>query len=256
MDSILVTRIFSLIGFFVGLVTVIVVSGIIKRTKDAVRAGFFFVLIALIAFVVYEGLLVLEIFLIIPQTNAADLLTVIFVVFFLAGMWKVKLLIKGLSDFGQAFVITSKDKYEDKLISLVKGIKKICYITLEKPYKKIIEMFDLYGIDTSSMHFIDGSGVQCKAENCNEVKNNPGDIKITLDRVLKEKNPSCVIMDNVSALKNIKNFEIPLFIQETASLIKANEAQGFFIGKIEEIGKQTINDISMLVDKVIGDEKW
>lgn len=249
-------RVFSILGFIVGLVAVIVLFGIIKRTKDAVRYGFIFILVGMVAFVVLEAFKVFEVFLIIPQTIAVDVFAVVFVVFLLAGMWKLKTLIRGLSDFGQAFVITSKDKYEDKLVSLVKDIRGVCYVTLEEPYKKIVDMLDLYSIDTSSMQFIDASGVQSGAENCIEVKNNPEDIKNTLERVLKEKNLSCVILDNISALKNIETFEIPLFVQDAASLIKANEAQGFFIGKMENLGKQTINDITMLVDKVIGEEKW
>ena len=247
------TRVLSIIGFIVGLVAVIVLFGIIKRTKDLVKQGFIFALIGMVAFVVLEALKVFEVFLIIPQTIAADVLAVVFVVFLVAGMWKLKTLIRGLSDFGQAFVITSKDKYEDKLVSLVKDIRGICYVTLEEPYKKIVDMLDLYSIDTSSMQFIDASGVQCEAGNCIEVKNNPDAIKSTLDRVLKEKNISCVIVDDVTAVKKIESFELPIFIQDTSSLIKANEAQGFFIGKMENLGKQTINDITMIVDKVIGE---
>ena len=247
------TRVLSIIGFIVGLVAVIVLFGIIKRTKDLVKHGFIFALIGMVAFVVLEALKVFEVFLIIPQTIAADVLAVVFVVFLVAGMWKLKTLIRGLSDFGQAFVITSKDKYEDKLVSLVKDIRGICYVTLEEPYKKIVDMLDLYSIDTSSMQFIDASGVQCEAGNCIEVKNNPDAIKSTLDRVLKEKNISCVIVDDVTAVKKIESFELPIFIQDTSSLIKANEAQGFFIGKMENLGKQTINDITMIVDKVIGE---
>jgi len=251
----MVTKVFSILGFIIGLVAILVVYGIIKRTKDAIRDGFVFVLMGIGTFVVFEATKVIEIFLIIPQTSAADVFAVVFVVFIVAGMWKLKTLIMGLSDFGQAFVITSKEKYEDKLVSIVKDIKGVCYVTLEEPYKKIVDFLDLNGIDTSAMQFIDASGVQCTAENCIEVKNNPEDIKNTLERVLKEQNLNCVIMDNVSALKNIETFEIPLFVQDAASLIKANEAQGFFIGKMENLGKQTINDITMLVDKVIGEEK-
>jgi len=253
MVSILATQVFSIVGFIVGLVAVIILFGIIKRTKGAVRDGFIFVFVGIGAFVVFEAVKVLEVFLVLPQTIAADMFAVAFVVFLVIGMWKLKTLIRGLSDFGQAFVITSKDKYEDKLVSLVKDVRGICYVTLEEPYKNIINMLDLYRVDTSTMQFIDATGAKCEAENCIEVKNNPEDIKNTLERVLKEKNLSCVVVDNISAIKNIETFEIPLFVQNTASLIKANEAQGFFIGKMEKLGKQTINDITMLVDKVIGE---
>ena len=40
MDSILATQVFSIVGFIVGLIAVIILFGIIKRTKGAVRDGF------------------------------------------------------------------------------------------------------------------------------------------------------------------------------------------------------------------------
>jgi hypothetical protein len=194
--------------------------------------------------------------LIVPQTIVPEIFTIVFVFFLVMGLYKLKTLIKNLSDFGQAFLLTSKENYESKLVDLVKNIRGICYLTLEEPYEKIVDAFDLYGIDTSGFQFLDASGSSCTAKNCVTVKNNPSDIKSSLDRILKEKDIKCVIVDNVSAVKNVEKFEMPLFVQDTASLIKSNGAQGFFIGKIESLDKQTINDISMLVDRVLGDEKW
>jgi len=210
----------------------------------------------MITFVLLEIFKIFELFLILPQTIVPDLIAIVFILFLVIGLYKLKTLIKNLSDFGQAFLITSKDEYENKIVELVKNMKGICYLTLEEPYKKIVDIFDLYGIDASSFQFLDASGMECCDKNCVNVKNNPNDIKSSLDRILKEKDIKCVIVDNISALKNIEKFEMPLFVQDTASLIKSNGAQGFFIGKIESLDKQTINDISMLVDRVLGDKKW
>jgi len=256
MDLLSASGFLSIIGFCFGLCTIGIVFAIIKRTKSAIRQGFGFLLIGMIAFVLLETFKIFELFLILPQTIAPELFTIIFIFFLVIGLYKLKTLIKNLSDFGQVFLITSKDKYDSKIVDFVKNIKGICYLTLEEPYKKIVDVFDLYGIDTSSFQFLDASGGDCNAKNCVTVKNNPSDIKSSLDRILKEKDIKCVIVDNVSAVKNVEKFEMPLFVQDTASLIKSNGAQGFFIGKIEYLDKQTINDISMLVDRVLGDEKW
>ena len=253
MEPIELSGLFNILGFIVGLVAIVILFGIVKRTKDEVRHGFLFVLLGMLAFVLLAAFKIFEAFQIIRQAMLAEIFSIVFVVLLVIGMWKLRTLIRGLSDFGQAFVITSADKYENKLVSLVKDVRGICYVTLDEPYKKIVDILDLYSIDTSSMQFIDASGVQCEAENCIEVKNNPDDIKSALDRVLKEKNISCVIVDDVTAVKKIESFELPIFIQDTSSLIKANEAQGFFMGKIENLSKQTINDITMIVDKVIGE---
>jgi len=253
MGPIELSGLFSILGFFIGLIAVVILFGIVKRTKDEVRYGFIFILIGILAFVLLEAFKIFEAFQIIRQAMLAEIFGIIFVAFLVIGTWKLRALIRGLSDFGQAFVLTSEDKYENKLVSLVKDVKGVCYVTLKEPYKKIVDFLDLYSIDTSTMQFIDASGVKCDAENCIDVKNNPDDIKSAVDRVLKEKNISCVIVDDVTAVKKIESFELPIFIQDTSSLIKANEAQGFFMGKIENLSKQTINDITMIVEKVIGE---
>jgi len=257
--SIEVNGLLNAIGFAIGLVAVIILFGIIKRTKDGVRHSFLVILLGMVAFVILEFFKILEAFdIIISQTIPlmADLFGVFFVLLLVGGMWNLRILIRGLSEFGQAFVLTSEEKYENKLVDIVRNVRGVCYVTLEEPYKNVVDFLDLYSIDTSTMQFIDASGVKCDAENCIEIKNNPDEIRTTLDRVLKERDLNVVVIDNVAAVKKIKKFELPKFVQDTASLIKANKAQGFFIGKIEKLGKQTINDITMLVDKVIGEDEW
>jgi hypothetical protein len=256
MDLFAVSGFLNIIGFCFGLFAIVLVFAIMKRTKSAIRQGFGFLFIGMIAFVLLELFKVFELFLGLPQTIASELFTIAFIFFLVIGLYKMKMLIKNLSDYGQAFLITSKEKYESKLVDLVKNIRGICYLTLEEPYEKIVDVFDLYGMDSSNFQFLDASGGEYDAENCVTVKNNPTDIKSSLDRILKEKDIKCVIVDNVSAFKNVEKFEMPLFVQDTASLIKSNGAQGFFIGKIESLDKQTINDISMLMDRVLGEEKW
>jgi hypothetical protein len=163
MDLLTASGLLNIIGFCFGLFTIALVFAIMKRTKSAIRQGFGFLLISMITFVLLETLKIFELFLIVPQTIVPDLFTIIFIFFLVIGLYKLKTLIKNLSDFGQAFLITSKDKYESKLADLVKNIRGICYLTLEEPYKKIVDVFDLYGVDTSGFQFLDASGGVCNA---------------------------------------------------------------------------------------------
>jgi len=242
--------------FIVALVGLLIVFGIVKRTKDKMRYGLLYVLLGMVVFVLLKAFEIFGAFQIMGQTIITDLLEIIFILLLVTGMWKLRTLIMGLSDYGQAFVLTSKDKYEDNLVSIVKNVRGVCFVTTEQPYKKIVSLFNLYGIDTSTMQFIDATGGEGGAENVIAIKNTPDDIKTTLDKVLKEKNINVVVIDNVSAVKIIKKFELPKFVQDMTLLIKANRAQGFFIGKTEDLGVQTMNDITMFVDKVTGDVKW
>jgi len=250
-----INYLFSLFGFIFGLFALILLFEIIKRTKDGIRYGFFLFLFAITTFVILEGLKILEIYKIVPMVVPSELFILLFILFMIAGLWKLKVLIQGLSDFGQAFVITSEKKHEGKLVSIVKDVKDVCFVTLKEPYKKVVESLNMYDIATSGMQFIDASGVSCDADNCININNSPEDLKNTLGRILKEKGSRCVVIDDITELKNIEKFELPLFIQNTSSLIKTNGSQGFFIGKMEHLGKETISDISMIVDKTIGDEK-
>lgn len=160
MEPIELSGLFNILGFIIGLIAVVILFGIVKRTKDEVRYGFLFVLLGMFAFVLLEAFKIFEAFQIIRQAMLAEIFGIVFVVLLVIGMWKLRTLIRGLSDFGQAFVITSEDKHEDKLVSIVKDVRDVCYVTLKEPYKKIVDILDLYSIDTSSMQFIDASGVQ------------------------------------------------------------------------------------------------
>jgi len=255
-NSIELSGILSIITFVIGLVGLVILYAIVKRTKEKMRVGVLFVLLGVAAFVLLKFFEILNVFQIVGQTFMTDILEIIFILLLVFGVWELRSLIMGLSDFGQAFVLTSKEKYEDNLVSIVKNARGVCYVTIEKPYKKIIDLFSLYGINSSPMQFIDATGEKGDAGNVIAIKNTPHDIKITVDKVLKEKNIKVVVIDNVESVKAIKKFELPRFVQDMTLLIKANRAQGFFIGKTENLEVQTLNDIAMFVDKVTGDVKW
>jgi len=255
MASAIIYGLLSLFGFIIGLISIFFLFGIIKRTKDDIRYGFILIFIAVILFVAFEIINILSNFNIFYFDFPSDSFMLVFIFFLAAGLFKLKNLIKSLSDFGQAFIVTSNKNHEDKLASIIKDVKDVCYVTLKNPYEKVVDTLSFHNIDTSSMQFIDASGSKSNADNCINIKNNPEDIKKTLDRILKEKGSRCVVVDDISELKGIKDFELPIFIQDASSLIKTNESQGFFVGNIEKLGKGTINDISLIVDKTIGDDK-
>jgi hypothetical protein len=236
--------ILGIICLALGVVSLLLSYGVVRRTKNAVRHCFLLILIGIGAFISYELFTIFK-------YEGANLLCLLFIFFIMGGLWKLKSTIRSLSDFGQAFVLVSQDEYEDRMAFLIKGIRNTCYVTLEKPYKKVMDFLDIRGIDTSNLLFIDASGIKTSYDNCISISNNPSEIENALERILKERDISRVIIDNISAVKKIKKFELPKFVQDIASLIKAHEAQGFFIGKIEKLDKQMINDISMLVDKIV-----
>ena len=146
--NITIEGILTIAGFLLGLVALFISFGIINRTKDEVRYGFIFLFLGLVAFIIFGLVKLLESYQIIIRTVASDVLLMIFILLIIAGMWKLKTLIKGLSDFGQAFVLTSNDKHDDKLVSLLKNTKNVCYVTLNRPYDKVVDLLNIYNIDS------------------------------------------------------------------------------------------------------------
>lgn len=237
--------------FIIGLVTIVVLYSVIRRTVEKVKFGFILILLSIIFLILSVMVELLNIFSNIDQLLFVNFTKTIFIILLILGIWQLRAVIVGLSDFGQVFLLSSQKTYSKELLSMCKGTKNICYVTLEEPYTKIMNLLKSNDLNTSNIYFLDGSGGKCDDEKCIEIKNNPNEIKNVLDRKLKEESFNCVIIDNINALKDIKPFEIPQFVQDVASVIKANEAQGFFIGKKDLINKETINDITMLVDKVM-----
>ncbi len=252
LTSIEIGIIINIVGFILGLFSLFLVFGIVKRTKDKIRSGFILLILGFLVFVVFEILKILEIFQ--GQTFFSETFLLGFILLVILGLYKLKSLIMNISDYGQVFLITSKNQYEDKISSIVKDSSGVCYLSLKKSCSSVADFLKKYNVNISNIKFIDGTSSDVKFdENCISVKNNPKEIKNTLDRVLRENNINCVIVDDISSVKNIEKFELPLFVQDTSALIRSNEAQGFFVGKIEDIDKKMINDISMLVDKVLGE---
>lgn len=251
MTNIEISLIVNTIGLLVGLASLVVIFSIFRRTKDEIKTSFLILMIGVLAFCLYEIFRLFELYS--GEFIFSGLISLVFIIFILLSVYKLKSLIKSLSDFGQAFVLLKKEKYEDKISSIVKDVKGVCYVTLEMPNDKLRALLQEGNVDISTFKFLDATGEKCVVDDCVNIKNDPEDIKNSIKRMLREKNIKCVVVDNVSAIKNLEKFEIPLFIQETSALIKSNEAQGFFVGYMEKIDKQMINDITMLVDKVIGD---
>ena len=47
-----VDGLFNIVGFLIGLVALVVLFGIVSRTKDEVKRGFIFILLALVSFII------------------------------------------------------------------------------------------------------------------------------------------------------------------------------------------------------------
>lgn len=252
LTSIEIGIIINFLGFVLGLFCLFLIFGIVKRTKDKIRSGFILLILGFLVFVTFEILKIVEYYQ--GQTFFSEVFLVGFIVLVIAGLYHLKSLIMNISDYGQVFLIVTKDKYKDKITSIVKDMTGVCYLSLRKPCSSVKDFLEESGVDISNIMFIDGTNSNDKLENnFTKVENKPDEIKNALSRILKENNINCVVVDDVTSVKNIEKFELPLFIQETSSLIRSNESQGFFIGKIEDVDKKMINDISMLVDKIIGE---
>jgi len=74
-----INYLFSLFGFIFGLFALILLFGIIKRTKDEIRYGFLLFLFAITTFVILEALKILEIYKIISMAVSSELFILLFI---------------------------------------------------------------------------------------------------------------------------------------------------------------------------------
>jgi hypothetical protein len=175
----------------ISLLTIIVLYSIILRTKDEIKQGFILLIFSLLIFFIINIIGLLEYFRIVEFISFSpiiiDFFYVLFILLFFIGVYKLRIIIKGISDYGQVLVLTSQKNLDDTIVKLIKNKKNICYITLERSIKDLFEFLDTYFINKSSFIFIDGTKNQGSFNRCINIENKPELIKTNLEKILKEK---------------------------------------------------------------------
>ena len=167
----------------------------------------------------------------------------------------------------QIIVLVIKDsEYLNNMLNLTKDIsqvsKRICYVTLNRPYMSIVELFLKSNIDLSKFYFVDAitktaEMVETK-DNC-EFVSSPGaltELSLTISNILEKEKFDYLIFDSLSTLLVYESDTvITKFIHFLIAKIRVIGCNAFFTCLKQDNSSLLIRDINMFADKIIDVEK-
>jgi hypothetical protein len=151
-------------------------------------------------------------------------------------------------------IVFPKAEYMSQLMEVIKtadaGSKKICYVSLNKPYSSII-------INLKANFFIDVLTSTVKApepvSSCEFVQS-PGaltDISLAFSKAIGEKGCDNVLFDTISTLTIYKDIgEIIKFTQNLMTKARVSNVKSIYIA-LKEDSEELVKDLTMFVDGVI-----
>ncbi|MFH1066124.1 MAG: ATPase domain-containing protein [Nanoarchaeota archaeon] len=153
--------------------------------------------------------------------------------------------------------IVPNDSYNERIIDITKEIachhKTVGYVTLNKPYAKIISLFESKKINPEQFWFIDISTSNAKKGviNVNSLSALTS-ISIAINKILDQKRAEAMIFDSLSTLL-ISNDKLMIlkFAHAVIRNMKTKKCTGILTILQSDESSETINDIKMFVDKVV-----
>lgn len=161
----------------------------------------------------------------------------------------------------QILILVVADRnYTEKLneisLQVYKRLKKTCYVTLNKPYTTMAEIFREKKISIDNFVFIDAVDKGASIKNKNVVYvSSPGaltEIDIEIHNILENKNVDGLIVDSVSTLMIYENrTKVIKFLHDVMTLLRMKALFGLFVALKSDVDKNVTKDINMFVDKII-----
>lgn len=168
-------------------------------------------------------------------------------------------------DENQTILLTIEgENYNSMALGIAKQLSKknICYITLNKTYNSLMDIFHKKGIDTKNMVFIDAISRTIlskvpQVDNCYFISSPAAltEMSITLSKFIKL-NFDYLIFDSLTNLLVYeKKAPVAKFMSHVISRIKESETKAvFYVLKVSQ-HQEIIQECSMFVDKVIDASK-
>lgn len=129
------------------------------------------------------------------------------------------------------------------------------YISVNKPYDKMIEIFKKAKIAHEKLFFIDCMGEKQKnIENCTFIESPESltNIAIALDAVYKNEEHAFIFLDSLDTLGVYHKPEMLIrFVRSLVQKTRENNKIGLMVGVHEGMNKQVLDEIAVICDKVI-----
>jgi len=170
-------------------------------------------------------------------------------------------LTEDMKDKQIVLVVFPKSKYITLLPEVIKATdassKMICYVSLNKPYKSIIDTLNKNKLNPAKYFFIDvlTSTVEtpAPAKNCEFVQSPSAltDISLAFTKAVHEKGCDNVLFDTISTLTIYQDTgEIIKFTQNLMTKARVNNVKSVYIA-LKEDSAELVKDLTMFVDGVV-----
>jgi hypothetical protein len=164
-----------------------------------------------------------------------------------------------ISKNNSSILICKTKSSEDVLIDLckksLKKFKRICIITINKPYSSLVKKFNEKKVDHNKFHFVDCISAtfmqQINSKNCTYISSPKAltELAITINGLID--NTDLIILDNVSGLF-IHNGELMTlrFLNSIISNLSRTKVNSVYL-LMGDTKKETIANISLFADEVV-----
>tara|TARA_Y100000310_G_C20659102_1_gene803644 strand:+ start:434 stop:967 length:534 start_codon:yes stop_codon:yes gene_type:complete len=166
---------------------------------------------------------------------------------------------KELTENKTTLLLMPSTEYNKDIIEVVKQIsnKKVCYITLNKTYDSLVEIFKKKGVNTNNLVFIDAISKTIKkiteVDNCFFVSS-PGaltELSLVISKFLKQ-GFDYLIFDSLTNLMIYeKKAPVAKFLSSLINKISATKTKAVFYALSVKEQDELIKECSMFVDRVI-----
>ncbi len=176
-------------------------------------------------------------------------------------MLNIKDLQKELKEKSILVVISSED-YQEALKNIIKvaetEMDRICYVSLNQPYKVLVDTFKERGYDLKKFTFIDGITNTLtqfsSAPNCQFISapNALTELSIAITKEFRKTNPNLIIFDSLSSLLIYQKGSILIeFVHTIIQTVRLNKGKILFTILNADIESPLMKDLSMFADKII-----
>jgi hypothetical protein len=170
-------------------------------------------------------------------------------------------LIEDIKDKQIVLIVFPKAKYMSNLMEVIKAAdatsKKLCYVSLNKPYTSVIDTLKKNNLNPNKYFFIDVLTSTVKtpqpADNCEFVQSPSAltDISLAFTRAVQEKGCDNVLFDAISTLTIYQDIgEIIKFTQNMMTKARVNNVKSVYIA-LKEDSAELVKDLTMFVDGVV-----
>ena len=129
------------------------------------------------------------------------------------------------------------------------------YVSLNRPYKNLLETLAAGKIDSKRLFFIDCvTKNEIDVPNCYFLKTQQSltNLSIAISTVIKTVKPSFIFLDSLNTLALYNEMDSAIkFAHFLVTKLRANNVDGIILGIEDDKNKQIITELSQICDKVI-----